>query len=90
MNEYCNDLFELWELLMEMPAELGVHPFWSCRVESECFELHKETVDAGLGSKNGREMQMDLQNIILPHGQVPVVWTCALVGHPSLSQYQSL
>ena len=24
MNEYCKDLFELWELLEEMPAELEV------------------------------------------------------------------
>ena len=72
MSEYCNDLFELWELLEKMPAELEVHPFWSCSVESECFALHKETVDAGLGSKHGREMHMDLQNIILSHGQVRV------------------
>lgn len=90
MSEYCNDPFELWEQLEEMPAELEVRPFWSCRVESKCFALHKETVDAGLGSKHGRETWMDLQNIVLLHGQAHAFWTSALVGHLSASQYQIL
>lgn len=90
MSEYCNDLFELWELLEEMSAELEVCPLWSCREENECLALHKETVDAGLGSKHGREIWMDLQNIILLHDHALVFWISALVGHLSASQYQTL
>lgn len=90
MSEYCNDLLELWELLEQIAEELEVHLFWSCRVESECVALSKETVDEGLGSKSGRQMWMGVQNILLLHGQVFVFWTSALVGHPLASQYQIL
>lgn len=55
MSEYCNDLFELWELLEEMPAELEVCPPWSHRAENELFALHKETVDAELGQSMAEE-----------------------------------
>lgn len=68
IGKYCNDLFELWELLEEMPAELELCPLCSCRVENECFAVHKETRHAGLGLKHDREMWMDLQDIILLHG----------------------
>lgn len=90
MSEYCNDLFELWELLEQIAEELEVHLFWSCRVESECFALHKETVDEGLRSKPGRKMWMGFQNAMLLHGQVFVLSTSASVGHPLASQYQIL
>jgi len=73
-----------------MPAELEVNPLWSCRVKNKCFADHKGTVDAGLGSKHSRELWMDLQNIMLLHGQVLVFWASALVGHSSAPQYQIL
>lgn len=90
MSEYCNNLFELWELLEEMPAEIEVCSFWSCNVENEWFSLHKETVGAVYESKHSEEMRMDLQNYMLLHGKVLVVWTSVLVGHLSSSQYQIL
>lgn len=42
MSECCNDLFELRELLEEMPAEFEARPLWSCRVENEGFALQRE------------------------------------------------
>lgn len=51
MRECCNDLFELRELLEEMPAEFEAQPLWRCRVENEGLALQKEAGDAGLGSK---------------------------------------
>lgn len=38
-------------------------PSGSCRVENEGFALQKEAGGAGLGSKYGREMWVDLQNL---------------------------
>lgn len=66
MSECCNDLFELRELLEEMPAEFEAWPLWSCRVENEGFALLKEAGDEGLGLKHGREMWVDLQNLCMP------------------------
>lgn len=51
MSECCNDLFELRELLEEMPAEFEAWPLWSCRVENEGFVLQKEAGDEGFGLK---------------------------------------
>lgn len=64
MSECCNDLFELRELLEEMPAEFEA--LWSCRVENEGFAPQNEAGDEGLGLKHGREMWVNLQNLCKP------------------------
>lgn len=63
MSECCDDLFELRELLEEMPAEFEARPLWGCRVENEGFALQREAGDEGLGLKDGRKMWVDLQNL---------------------------
>lgn len=86
MSECCNDLFELRELLEEMPAEFEA--LWSCRVENEGFALPNEAGDEGLGLKHGRENVGEPSEPL--HTQVLVFWISALVDHPSAAPYQIL
>lgn len=86
MSECCSDLFELRELLEEMPAEFEAQPLWSCRVENEGFALQKEPGGEGLELKYGREIWVDLPSAC----PGPCVLDFCFSYHPSAAPYQIL